>query len=196
MRAIHELGRQCARNFVAADLLGLARALRDPGLGLLKALVEQEEAGLTAALDELIGLGDELFGEHPARELAVGGERAGGRVPGDLGDARGRVDKVGRDRRGLRDRRRTLEPVGEEEFGVVFADGYNQSLCSVPKVARLRCSSSRTFGGHDGRRLESNPDEIRVYILLSGSCGGWEARSSQQRPQGEQRGRLYGAGVA
>jgi hypothetical protein len=54
------------------DLLGLAGALLDPGTGLFPALVEAEEAGLSSALDELVGFADELRVEDPLGETGTG----------------------------------------------------------------------------------------------------------------------------
>jgi len=104
--------------------LGFACTLRDPGLRLIPGLVEGEEAGLAAALDELVGLCDELAGEDPGGELGIRGDRAGLRIPADLRDLGGRVREVGLDYSVGCDGRCPLEPVREEELGIVFADGW------------------------------------------------------------------------
>lgn len=105
-------------------LLSLARPLLNPLLGLLPGLVEREQTCLTATFDELIGFGDELGVEDPSRELGVGGDRVGLRVPGDLGDLGRRVDEVCGYCCGGRGWGRALEPVCEEELRIVLADGY------------------------------------------------------------------------
>jgi hypothetical protein len=104
------------------NLLRLAGALSDPWPGLLPCLVQSKETGLSTTLDELIGLCDELGVEDPARELAVRRDRTGGGVPRDLGDACRRVHKVRLDHGTLVYGRCTLEPVSEQEFGIVLAD--------------------------------------------------------------------------
>ena len=106
-----------------AHLLGLSCSLLDPLSGLLPVLVEREQPGLSTTLDELIGLSDELRREHPARDLGVGSDGVGRRVPCDLRDLGGGEDEFGLDLCRRVDRGRTLEPVGEDEFRVVFADG-------------------------------------------------------------------------
>ena len=106
-----------------AHLLGLSCSLLDPLSGLLPVLVEREQPGLSATLDELIGLCDELGAEDPAGELGVGGDGVRRRIPGDLRDLGGRVDELGCDLRGGIDRGRALEPVREDELSVVFTDG-------------------------------------------------------------------------
>lgn len=103
--------------------MGFARPCCDPGLCLVPGLVESEEAGLSAALNELIRLRDELGGEDPAGELGVGGDGAGLWIPGDLGDAGGGVLEVGLGDGVGGDGGCTLEPVGQEELRIVFADG-------------------------------------------------------------------------
>ena len=105
-----------------AHLLGLACPLLNPLLGLVPGLVEREEASLSTALDELIGLGDEFCREDPAGDLSVGGNGVRRRVPGDLRNLGRRVDELGLDLRGGVDRGRTLEPVRENELSVVFTD--------------------------------------------------------------------------
>lgn len=81
----------------------LAGAVLDPLLALLPRLVERavysfvstrvlerdgaenaQEASLATALDELIGLDDELVGEDPVGKSGVGGDLVGLRVPRDL----------------------------------------------------------------------------------------------------------------
>ena len=132
-------------------LLGLARTLGDPGLCLVPSLVEGEKAGLAAPLDELIWLCDELGGENPARELSVGGDGAGGGIPGDLGYLRGGVDEGGDDLCGGDDWGCTFEPVGKEQLGIVLADRCRSCSSRVP---RLR-----------GRKSEHAPleDMVGVY---------------------------------
>ncbi len=104
-------------------LLGFSSALGDPWLGLVPGLVQGEESGLSATLDELVGLCNELGVEDPARELGVRGDGVGRCVPGDLGDLDGGVLELCLDLGVGRDGRRALEPVGEEELCVVLADG-------------------------------------------------------------------------
>jgi len=70
----------------------------------------------------LIGLRDKLGGMDPGGELNVWGDRAGGRVPRNLGDLWRREDKVWRDGRGRMDWWGALKPKGKEELCVVFAD--------------------------------------------------------------------------
>lgn len=111
-----------------AHFLGLARPLGDPGLGLIPGLVEGEEARLATALDELIGLCDELGREDPAGELRVGGDGASLGIPGDLGDPRGGVLEVGLGHGVRGDGGRSLEPVGQQELGIVFADRCKHEL--------------------------------------------------------------------
>ena len=43
-----------------------------------------QESSLSAALDELVRLDDELVGEHPRRQGRIGGDLVGGRVPRNL----------------------------------------------------------------------------------------------------------------
>lgn len=50
---------------------------------------DAQEASLATALDELVGLDDELVGEDPVRERAIRGNRVGLRVPRDLFAVRG-----------------------------------------------------------------------------------------------------------
>ena len=132
-------------------LLGLARTLGDPGLCLVPSLVEGEKAGLAAPLDELIWFRDELGGEDPARELSVGGDGAGGGIPGDLGYLRSGVDEGGDDLCGGADWGCALEPVGKEQLGIVLADRCRSCSSRVPEVER-REERARTFGRH-GRGL-------------------------------------------
>ena len=54
------------------DLLGLAGALLDPGTSLFPSLVEAKETSLSSALDELVGLADELGAEDPLGETSTG----------------------------------------------------------------------------------------------------------------------------
>lgn len=62
-------------------LLRLARALLNPRLRLVPGLVEREETGLSAALDQLIRLRYELRVEDPTGELGVGRDRVCCGVP-------------------------------------------------------------------------------------------------------------------
>lgn len=104
-------------------LLRLACALSDPWLRLVPGLVQGEQSGLAATLDELIRLCDELAVEDPARQLGVRRDRVGRRVPGDLRDLDRGVLELGLDLGVGRDGGRALEPVGQEQLGVVLADG-------------------------------------------------------------------------
>lgn len=62
-------------------LLGLACPCSDPGLRFVPGFVQGEETSLSATLDELIRLRDELGVENPARELGVRGDGVGFGVP-------------------------------------------------------------------------------------------------------------------
>jgi hypothetical protein len=123
-------------------LLRLAGTRLDPLLGLLPALVQAEETGLAAALDELIGLGDELGGENPAGQLRVGCDGVCRRVPGDLRNLGRGVDEVGGDRRVFVDGRGALEPVGQQQLGVVLPNGCCRSSAHQRDRRRYqRCES-------------------------------------------------------
>lgn len=56
---------------IEPHLLRLSSPLLDPHLGLVPGLVQRKEARLSAALDELVGFGDELGGEDPPGQLGV-----------------------------------------------------------------------------------------------------------------------------
>ncbi len=77
------MGAEAIENFwwAKTHLLVLACALDNPLLRLFPGLVEREKTGLASSLDELIGLCDKLGVVDPARELRVGGDGVGGRVP-------------------------------------------------------------------------------------------------------------------
>lgn len=68
-----------------ANLNGLSSLLLDPLPSNLVSLVEAQESSLSTSLDELIGLGNELFGEDPVGETVPRfnrrGESVGCRVP-------------------------------------------------------------------------------------------------------------------
>jgi len=91
-------------------------------LGLFPSFVESEETGLASSFDQLIGLRDKFSGVDPGGQLGVWGDRAGGRVPGNLSDLWRREDKVRGDGRGRMDWRSALKPKGKEELCVVFAN--------------------------------------------------------------------------
>ena len=76
-------------------LLRLSSTGRYPFLSLIPGFVEREQARLTATLDQLVRLRDELGREDPARELGVGSDGIGFRVPGDLSNLRRREREVG-----------------------------------------------------------------------------------------------------
>jgi hypothetical protein len=103
--------------------LWFSSPLRDPGLRLVPRLVESEQTGLSPTLDELVGLCYEFGGEDPRRELSVGSDGVRRGVPCDLSDFGCGVDKVSFDLGMRSDGRGALEPVSEEELGVVFTDG-------------------------------------------------------------------------
>ena len=113
----------CAQNRRKTHLLRLSCPLLDPLLCLVPCLVESEQTGLSTTLDELVRLSDELGVEHPAGELGIGGDRVRLGVPGDLGDFYGGVLEFGLDLGMGSDGGCALEPVGEEQLGVVLADG-------------------------------------------------------------------------
>lgn len=103
--------------------MGLSSALGDPLPGLGPSLVEGEQTSLATTLDELVRLRNELGVVDPCRDLGVGGDRAGCGVPGDLSYTSKGVLEVGFDLGMGRNCGCTLEPVCEQELGVVFADG-------------------------------------------------------------------------
>lgn len=109
-------------------LLGFASALRDPNLCLFPVLVEGEQASLPATLDELVGFCDELGGEYPAGELSVGCNGVGLWVPRDLGDLWCGEGEVSRRLDLGVDEGCTLEPVGQEQLGVVLADSCEKEI--------------------------------------------------------------------
>ena len=102
--------------------LGFSGTLDNPLLGLVPGFVEAEEACLSATLDELIRLHDELRVEDPSWELGVGGDGTGLGIPGDLGDLDRGVDEFCCDLRGGIDGGGALEVIGEEELRVVLAN--------------------------------------------------------------------------
>lgn len=67
-------------------LLGLSGPVEDPLFCVLPVLVEGEEAGLAATLDELVWLCDELGRLHPRGEVVVGGDGPRLGIPLDLGN--------------------------------------------------------------------------------------------------------------
>jgi hypothetical protein len=75
--------------------LRLPRTGTDPLFRFIPSLVKRKQAGLTATLDQLVRLRNELGCEHPAGKLGVGGDGVGCIVPGDLSDPWGRVGEVG-----------------------------------------------------------------------------------------------------
>jgi hypothetical protein len=108
------------------DLDGLAGALGDPVAGGLPVLANGEEAGLAAALNELVGLADELgLVEDELGEAGSGLDRGLERrrlvIPLDLGDAdggRGRLGDGGDGGGGA------SKPVVDQTLGVVLADSW------------------------------------------------------------------------
>ena len=111
---------QCGRE---TDLLVLACTLYNPLLCLFPGLVEGKETGLASSLDELIRLCDELGVVDPSWELGVGGDGVGGGIPRDLCDLGRGVDKLCLYGCGRVDGGCAFQPVGEEQLGVVLADG-------------------------------------------------------------------------
>jgi len=91
---------------------------------LFPGLVERKETRLATSLNELIWLRDELGVVHPVGDMDVWSDRIGRWIPGNLGDLDRRVLEVCLDLGVWRDRRCTLQPVGEKELCVVLADGY------------------------------------------------------------------------
>jgi hypothetical protein len=83
----------------------LAGSCSNPFLGLFPVFVKEEEPTLSTSLDQLIRFSNQFGSKDPWRELIISCDRAGFRVPGDLGDFWRWVDKVGGDIRGLRDGR-------------------------------------------------------------------------------------------
>ena len=111
-----------SKHGATAYLLGLACSLSDPGLGFIPGLVKAKEAGLTATLNELVGLRNELSGEDPAWELCIGGDGVGSGIPGDLGDLGGGEGKGSREGCGRIDGGCPLKPVGQKQLGIVLAN--------------------------------------------------------------------------
>ena len=64
--------RESARQSRSTYFLGFSGPVEDPLFCVLPALVESEETGLSATLDELIWLRDELGRLHPGGEVAIG----------------------------------------------------------------------------------------------------------------------------
>jgi hypothetical protein len=141
-----------ARHSRSTYFLGFSGPLEDPFLCDLPVLVEGEEAGLTATLDELIWLCNELGRLHPRGEVAVGRDGPGLGIPlylCDLGrgeDERGvlGVSKVGM-RGGC-----AFEPISQQELGVVLADGCGDGQERAGRDGDGDGEGGRTFGGHDG----------------------------------------------
>lgn len=109
------------------NLLRLAGALSDPGLGLGPGLVEGEQTALASSLDELIGLRDELGAglEKPGvgdLGLVQDGLDAGvlGEVQG--GQSRGRVVDGGRRQRAGLDDGSTGEVVVDDGLAIGLGD--------------------------------------------------------------------------
>lgn len=100
----------------------LSSLLSDPSLGLFPFLVEAQKASFSTSLDELIRLCDELGCEHPAWELRVRGDGTCLWVPCDLGNLGRGVDELGGYGGVLVDGRCAFQPVGQEEFGIVFTN--------------------------------------------------------------------------
>ena len=145
------------------DLLGLACTLHDPLLGLVPGLVECKETSLASSLDELIGLCDELGVEDPSRELGVWGDGIGGRIPGDLRDLGRWVDELCLDRRGWVDGRSALEPVGEEELGIVLADGCVDECQRVAQQTRAEYTHVwQTFLRERGEMEDGKKGDVRA----------------------------------
>jgi hypothetical protein len=108
------------------NLLGLARTSTDPFLCLVPGLVKGKQPCLATTLDQLIRFRDKLGGEHPSRELGFGGDSVGLWVPRDLCNLRCRENEGSGELAVRIYRRSTFEPVCEEQFCVVFTDGWRK----------------------------------------------------------------------
>lgn len=131
---------------VCAHLLGLSGTFSDPLPGFRPGLIESQKTSLSTTLDELVRLCDELCVVNPGGDLAIRGDSIGLRIPGDLSHSSSRVLEVGLDLRVRRNCRCTLEPIREQELGVVFADGcmsIGVSICAYTE--RLRTNLWRTW---------------------------------------------------
>lgn len=109
----------------STHFLGFSGPVENPLLCVPQVLVESEEAGLTATLDELVRLCDKLGRVHPCREVVVGRDSPGLGIPLDLGNlGRGEDERgvLGGSKVGVRGGC-AFEPVSQQELGVVLADG-------------------------------------------------------------------------
>lgn len=67
-------------------LLWFSGPLDDPRLDLIPGLVQDEQSGLSSALDELIRFRDEFLSKDPFGEFRIGGDGVGEWIPGYLCD--------------------------------------------------------------------------------------------------------------
>ena len=118
----------CNQTWCIHYLLRFSSSFRNPLPGFGPTLVESEEPSLTTALDELIRLRNELGGKNPVRNFVIRSDCIRFRIPGHLGNPSGRVLELGLDRRMGCHWRCTLKPVCEQELGIVFTNGWRDSV--------------------------------------------------------------------